>query len=324
MAPHPTPVVVTSIKRLRGLIKHEMSINGNNCDLNHIDVSRIRSMRSLFTGENKTFNGNISQWDVAGVQDMSWMFAQSDFTGDISKWNTHNVITMQCMFRDSQFNSDISNWDVSRVITMGSMFSNSKFNQALGTWDTSTIEKMHHMFKCSSFNQEISNCNVSKVKSFVEMFSQSVFDRDLSSWNVSKGEMFANMFNGSKFNRDISKWNMQNAHNVMTMFENSVFDKDISEWALLGNVIYFAGMFHNNTNGLRNQRMSDWIIDYYLDHDVVHSDPKWQAAFETYSAAKDLLELNPQSRSIDVRSMHASTSEVYTVDGNVFEASSSV
>ena len=32
-----------------------------------------------------SFNGDISEWDVSGVTDMSWMFAGADsFNGDIS------------------------------------------------------------------------------------------------------------------------------------------------------------------------------------------------------------------------------------------------
>ena len=35
--------------------------------------------------------------------------------GDISNWDVSNVVDMSRMFRDSEFNGDISNWDVSNV-----------------------------------------------------------------------------------------------------------------------------------------------------------------------------------------------------------------
>jgi surface protein len=41
------------------------------------------------------FNGDISQWDVSNVTDMSFMFYRSNFTGDISKWDVSNVTNMR-------------------------------------------------------------------------------------------------------------------------------------------------------------------------------------------------------------------------------------
>ena len=38
------------------------------------------------------FNGNISDWDVSNVTDMSGMFSNNKvFQGDISKWDISNV-----------------------------------------------------------------------------------------------------------------------------------------------------------------------------------------------------------------------------------------
>jgi surface protein len=38
------------------------------------------------------FNGDISDWDVSNVQDMSYMFPDSQFNGDISRWNVSSEI----------------------------------------------------------------------------------------------------------------------------------------------------------------------------------------------------------------------------------------
>ena len=73
------------------------------------------------------FNGDISQWDVSNVTDMSFMFYHSNFTGDISRWGVSHIINMKCMFRDGIWNGNISNWDVSNVTTMEQMFDHSKF-----------------------------------------------------------------------------------------------------------------------------------------------------------------------------------------------------
>ena len=45
------------------------------------------------------FNGNISDWDVSNVTDMSGMFSNNKvFQGDISKWDISNVTDKRDMF----------------------------------------------------------------------------------------------------------------------------------------------------------------------------------------------------------------------------------
>ena len=46
--------------------------------------------------------------------------------GDISNWNVSNVTDMSDMFNDTEFNGDISKWDVSNVTDMSDMFINSE------------------------------------------------------------------------------------------------------------------------------------------------------------------------------------------------------
>ena len=83
---------------LKDIIDKRIESEGNECNLNDIDISNIT--------------------------DMSFLFAHSHFNGNISKWNVSNVTNMESMFAHSKFNGDISNWDVSNVTNTTYIFVN--------------------------------------------------------------------------------------------------------------------------------------------------------------------------------------------------------
>ena len=121
-ATHTFTLFPKSKEELEKIIKAEISKNGNECSLNHIDVSKITDMSGLFFGSK--FNGDISNWDVSNVTDMDSMFYNSKFNGDISNWDVSSVNNMWGMFQWSDFNGNISNWNVSNVKNMINIFAN--------------------------------------------------------------------------------------------------------------------------------------------------------------------------------------------------------
>src|SRR5690554_5944851 len=149
--------IVANNGNIKRIVNSEIERLGNKADLNHIDVSGVTNMNSLFEGSD--FNGDISSWDVSNVKSMIWMFSNSKFNQDISSWDVSNVKNMSWTFYNSSFNQDISNWNVGNVESMWSMFFGSPFNQDISNWDVSNVEDMHKMFENSPFNQDIDMWN---------------------------------------------------------------------------------------------------------------------------------------------------------------------
>ena len=89
---HRETLTPKSKEALLDMILEEMRNYGVNCNLNHIDVSKITDMSELFA---ITEEGDTEM-------DASW------FNGDISKWNVSKVTHMSCMFLHGEFNQPIN------------------------------------------------------------------------------------------------------------------------------------------------------------------------------------------------------------------------
>lgn len=99
-------ITVKNKKELQKLIEKTILEEGPYCDLNHIDVSKIKNMTELFFLSH--FNGDISKWDVSNVTNMHGMFNSSMFNGDLSRWNVSKVEIMASIFAHSEFQGDVS------------------------------------------------------------------------------------------------------------------------------------------------------------------------------------------------------------------------
>ena len=84
-------------EELKDIILQRIKAEGNEVDLNDIDVSNIKDMSELFAYLD--FNGDISEWDVSNVTNMGHMFNScNNFNQDISNWNVSKVMFKYRMF----------------------------------------------------------------------------------------------------------------------------------------------------------------------------------------------------------------------------------
>jgi len=190
--------VATDRNNLKGLMGYH--------NAETICTSLVTNMKDLFFQE-KSFNQDISGWDVSNVTNMNSMFEYAtSFNKDIGSWDVSKVDDMLRMFRMAKtFNQDISRWDVSKVDKMGNMFYFAEsFNQDIGRWDVSKVKNMNNMFNgAESFNQDIGQWNLSNVIFMNNMFKNAInFSQDISGWNVPKVKEMSGMFDGAtSFNK---------------------------------------------------------------------------------------------------------------------------
>ena len=214
----------------------------------------------------KSFNQDLSAWDVSSVTDMRLMFSHAtSFNQDLSSWDVSSVTTMGFLFDvATSFNQDLSAWDVSSVTNMGFLFDGAtSFNQNLSTWDVSSVTYMVRMFRgATSFNQDLSAWDVSSVTSMGRMFSHATsFNQDLSSWDVSSVISMGFLFDvATSFNQDLSTWDVSSVTYMSQMFQGATsFDQDLSAWDV-SRVTDMSQMFQGATSFDQDLCGPTWVI----------------------------------------------------------------
>ena len=256
---------LSGVTDMSGMFNGARSFNG---DLSSWDVSSVTDMSGMFAGAD-SFNGDLSSWDVSSVTDMRGMFwAASSFDGDLSSWDVSSVTDMSYMFAwTDSFDGDLSSWDVSSVTDMSWMFWDaSSFNGDLSSWDVSSVTDMAQMFNgASSFNGDISSWDVSSVTDMAQMFDgASSFNGDISSWDVSSVTDMSWLFTGAdSFNGDISSWDVSSVTDTSGMFIGaSSFNGDISSWDV-SSVTDTSWMFRDASSF--NGDLSSWDVSSVTD-----------------------------------------------------------
>jgi prepilin-type N-terminal cleavage/methylation domain-containing protein len=231
-----------------------------NQNISSWDVSHVTSMRSMFF-DARAFNQNINSWNVSNVTDMSSMFNGAlVFNQPLDSWDVSKVTNMYGVFANTDaFNQPLNSWNTSNVTNMGGIFAFSDaFNQPLNAWNTSNVTDMSTMFAGSIYNQPIGSWNTSNVTKMGSMFSSnSVFNQPLNTWDTSKVTDMSFMFsNASSFNQSLNSWNTANVTNMSTMFSKATaFNGSIGAWNT-SKVTNMMNMFKENPSF--NQPIGSW------------------------------------------------------------------
>ena len=107
----------------------------------------------------KKIYGKISDWDTTLIEDMGELFWNKTFNDDISEWNVSNVHTFRGMFRGCYiFNRDISKWNVEKGRDFSYMFYQCRrFSKSLNNWKMKNATDLSYMFAYSMFGHILHN-----------------------------------------------------------------------------------------------------------------------------------------------------------------------
>tara|TARA_R110001599_G_scaffold144644_1_gene326382 strand:+ start:634 stop:4059 length:3426 start_codon:yes stop_codon:yes gene_type:complete len=198
---------------------------------------------------NKSFNQDISNWQIATGSGDVWMqgmfrgasaFDQPLNTNTVEvgskiyeAWNTKKVITLRNTFYGAtNFNQPLNDWNTNAVTTyFYTFYSANKFNQPLNKWETTPSTNMNGMFQNTNMTYDLSSSYQPATSGRSEYIA----------WDTSNvTNMFKMFHNGVNttspyqgYNGNIYNWNTSNVANIGGMFsgtgtQTSSFNQNIN------------------------------------------------------------------------------------------------
>ena len=181
--------------------------------------------------------GDISNWNVTAVSDMSELFkGKNTFNDDISNWDVSNVTNMTSMF-DGATSFNTTNYDLLLIgwsaLTLQSnvvfnMNSTTKFSSGAATtargvltslpksWTITDGGSVNYVFTTKTELQTAVDLWISDNAAAVITYGQ------INQWNVSAITDMSELFKGKNtFNDDISNWDVSNVTNMTSMFDGA-------------------------------------------------------------------------------------------------------
>lgn len=223
--------------------------------------SVVTSMRHWFDGD-VDFNQDISDWDMYGKQDLSYMFYNAvSFNQPLEDWNLERVTDISYMFANAEsFNQPINAWDFANLLYAEMTFSGAiVFNQDLDTWDMFGVKSTAGMFQdAKAFNGKLNGWSLALTENVSAMFDgANSFNQPIDSFKLSKVTKINDMFNGAwAFNQPLIEWDLSDVTDLSGMFQDAfVFDQDITYFDV-SNVKSFMETFANAT--AFNQPIGVW------------------------------------------------------------------
>lgn len=251
-------------------------------------TGNVTDTTEMFRGCESLEELHLSNWDVSGVCDMSWMFRCCSSLVDISSlsdWDVSNVKWMMGMFYECSSLADVtalSGWDVSNVNYMAfnlflgeeGMFSGCSSLEDLSPlsgWDVSNVRDMMNLFEnCKSISDlsPLAGWDVSGVTSMKKMFrgcSSLVDLSPLSEWNVSGVKDMGEMFRDCCGIVDLSgleDWDVSSLSNMEGMFYdcfNLVNLNALEKWNT-SNAVNMKWMFRNCRSLVDVSGLGKWDV----------------------------------------------------------------
>lgn len=200
--------------------------------LEHIDMSQVTNMKSMFNSCSKLESIDISSWDTSMVSNMDYMFGSCNSLAsiDLTFLETQNVVSMASMFSyiDNLNLIGFDTFDTAKVENMDNMFANSGIPASLtfSNLNTSSVTNMEGMFKSCKFsgNPDFSNFDTSNVTNMREMFySCDIQTLAIGSWKTEKVTNMEAMFRSCDniTELDLTSWDTSKVTNMELMFAQS-------------------------------------------------------------------------------------------------------